>query len=385
MKLIIIDGNEANVKHKVGVSVYTLHLLHEFKKYASNDLRFCVYLRDDPGLHMPKENQYFRYRIVWGPILWLKLFLPIALYLDELRQNLRKFLRLSTIDLYAYFAPAHYAPSYIPKSCKLIVTVHDLAYILFPKEFLKNDLNKLTKWTAESVFRANKVITVSQNTKKDVMEFYKLPDNLVKTVHNGYSAQDTKVDHKQTILVAGRNYGIEPYKYFLYVGTLQPRKNLGKLLYAFAMFAKEKEDYRLVIAGKEGWMYDEILNLAQKLKIEKIVHFVGYVSDQDKAVLYSKATSLVFPSLYEGFGLPILEAFSAGCPVISSNSSCLPEIAGNGALYFDPQNPNDILNKMREIESSLPLRHNLIEAGERQLLKFSWETCGKKTLEVILS
>jgi len=385
MKLVLVDGNEANVKSRVGVSVYTQKLLHEFKKYASNDVRFCVYLRNAPSLHMPKENQYFRYRVVWGPMFWLRVFLPIRLRYDEFWQNLRKVLKMQTIDLYAYFAPAHYAPHYLPKRCKLITTVHDLAYIFFPNEFLKKDRYKLEKWTADSVLRSSKVIAVSEHTRKDILQVYGLNPDQVVTIHNGYTPQEKIVDSKQTLLINGVDYGLEPYHYFLYVGTLQPRKNISTLLYAFAMLYKEHNEYKLVIAGKKGWMYDEIFELTKKLKIDHVVHFVGFVSEKDKALLFNKALCLVFPSLYEGFGLPILEAFSAGCPVVSSNASCLPEIAGKAALYIDPKNANDILDKLRTIESDFSLRHTLIEAGESQLSNFSWESCGKKTLEVILS
>ncbi|MFO0704294.1 MAG: glycosyltransferase family 1 protein [Patescibacteria group bacterium] len=385
MKLILVDGNEANVKNTVGVSVYTLKLLHEFKKYASNDVRFCVYLKKPPLLHLPKENQYFRYRVVWGPAFWLRVFLPIRIYIDEKWQNFRKFLRLSTIDIYAYFAPAHYSPQYLPKKCKLVVTIHDLAYIFFPNEYLKKDRYKLEKWTADSIGRASKIIAVSEHTKKDIVEIFKLNEDQVKTILNGFTPQEKIQDNKQVMLIQGIDYGLEPHNYILYVGTLQPRKNISNLLYAFAMLYKEHQDLRLVIAGKKGWMYDEIFSLAKKLKIDHVVHFLGYVTERDKAYLLNKALCLAFPSLYEGFGLPILEAFSAGCPVVCSNTSSMPEVAGDAALYFDPKNPNDILDKLRSVEANLPLRHSLIEAGEKRVMNFSWETCAKKTIETILS
>lgn len=385
MKLILVDGNEANVQNTVGVSVYTLKILHEFKKYSSHDVRFCVYLKSKPLLHMPKENKYFRYKIVWGPLFWLKVFLPMRIVYDELWQLVRKSVGRHNIDLYAYFAPAHYAPPYLPKGCKLIVTIHDLAYVFFPNEFLKKDRFKLEKWTAEAVARAYKVIVVSDNTRADVMQVFGLTDNQIVTIHNGYTPQSKLYENKQTSLINGIDYGLEPYHYFLYIGTLQPRKNIGNLIYAFAMLHKEHGEYKLVIAGKKGWMYQEIFDLTKKLKIDHSVHFVGYITENDKSFLLNKALCLVFPSLYEGFGIPLLEAFSAGCPVVCSNTSSLPEVAGSAALYFDPKNPNDILDKLRKIESDLPLRHTLIEAGERRLMNFSWERCAQKTLETILS
>lgn len=384
MKLILVDGNEANVTETVGVSVYTLELLHEFKKYATHDIRFCVYLRKPPQYHLPKENQYFRYKIVWGPFLWLKIFLPLQLAIDHLWQRMRLILDKRYVQFHCYFAPAHYAPPYLPPGCKLVVTIHDLAFKFFPDEFLKKDRYKLENWTAQAVQNARTIITVSEHTRRDVLDVYAIPETAVTVIHNGYTPVKLSSE-KHTLLIGGHDYGIEPYKYVLYLGTLQPRKNITNLLYAFALFHKENPDYSLIIAGKKGWMYKEIFSLAQKLHLDTIVHFVGYVTAQEKNTLLSKALCMVFPSLYEGFGLPILEAFSAGCPVLCSNTSSLPEVAGRAALYFDPKNANDMLDKMRTIASDLKLRHTLVEAGELQLMKFSWGHCAKKTLEVLLS
>lgn len=383
MRVILVDGNEANVDQTVGVSVYTLHLLEYFKKHASHDIRFCVYLRQKPKLHLPRENQYFRYRVVWGPGLWLKVFLPLRLIYDYAIQRLRHILHLQTIWFYSFFAPAHYAPRWLPPRCRLVVTLHDLAYEFFPDEFLKKDLQKLQSWTLDAIARSSYVITVSVRTKLDAIKVYDLPEQRVFAIPNGFSPPQV-ASARQTPLINGHDYQLIPYKYLLYVGTIQPRKNITTLIYAFALFHKEHPDYKLVIAGKKGWMYEEVFSLVHKIKVQHVVHFVGYVNEQDKTYLYTKAFCLVMPSMYEGFGLPILEAFASHCPVISSNTSSLPEVAGNAALYFDPKQVNDLVDKLRSLEKDLKLRQTCIERGDLQSKKFSWEACGEATLNVLL-
>lgn len=383
MRLILIDGNEANVDQAVGVSVYTNNLLHQFKRYASHDVRFCVYLRKEPKLHLPRENQYFRYRIVWGPFAWLKFFLPLRLMRDYGLQKLRHIFGLPTIWFHSYFAPAHYAPPWIPPKCRLTVAIHDLAYEFFPDEFRKSDQYKLHRWSLEAINHSSHVIAVSENTRQDILRVYNVPEGKVITIPNGFTSAHITTP-KQNTLIQGHDYGLTQYKYLLYVGTLQPRKNISTLMYAFAMFLKEHSEYRLVIAGKKGWMYDEIFKLAHKLKIDQTVHFVGFVTEQEKAELYFKAFCFVLPSMYEGFGLPVLEAFSASCPVLCSKTSSLTEVGGDAALYFDPKQPNSLVDRLRELEKDLKLRHECIEKGLMQIQKFSWEKCGEATLQVLL-
>lgn len=383
MRLILIDGNEANVEQSVGVSVYTTQLLTQFKRYASHDVRFLVYLRSRPKLHMPRENQYFRYSVVWGPAMWLRLFLPIRIWRDHLWQTLRRLIRASYVRFHVFFSPAHYSPSWLPPGCKLVVTIHDLAYEFFPDEFLKRDLHKLHHWTIESTVRAHSIIAVSASTHDDIIRVYNVPEAMVHTIPNGFTY--TKLSHtRQTMLIHGHDYKLVPYKYVLYVGTLQPRKNISMLIYAFALFNKEFPEYKLIIAGKKGWMYEQIFSLVRKLKLENVIHMVGYLSEEEKSMLYQRAFCFVLPSLYEGFGIPVLEAFAQGCPVLCSNTSSLPEVGGNAAIYFDPKNPNSLLNQLRFLERDLKVRNACIERGEIQCARFSWEQCAQETLQILL-
>jgi glycosyltransferase involved in cell wall biosynthesis len=171
--------------------------------------------------------------------------------------------------------------------------------------------------------------------------------------------------------------------YILFVGTLQPRKNIEKLIEAFASVVKKHPKLSLVIVGKHGWLYEDILKAPKKFDIEEKVKFISFVPDDDLAYFYKHAVCYVLASLYEGFGLPVLEAMAYDCPVITSNVSSLPEAGGDAALYVDPKNIEDITEKILMLVENESLRRDLIEKGKKQIKKFSWEKCAKETLEVL--
>ncbi len=357
---IAIDGNEANVNHQVGVSTYTLNLLRYFNKWSNNDLNFKIFLKDDPLPHLPKEKDYFHYQVVRGNFLWSQFFLPLTLNFER--------------NTDVFFSPAHYVPRFCPTP--LVVTIHDLSYFYYPQEFLKKDLYKLQNWTKYSVERAKKIIAVSKTTKKDLMKFYQIPDGKIEVIYNGYEKL-TQNNVKRLAL------NVIDKKYLLYVGTLQPRKNIPLLIKAFSSFKKNHPDFKLVIVGKKGWLYDEIFNETKKLGLENDVIFTDYVTDDELGALYRGAFCLVMPSLYEGFGIPILEAMSFNCPVISSFSSSLPEVGDDACLYFDPKSEADLLDKLIILKGNENLRKELIKKGKERVKLFSWQTCAEKTLAII--
>lgn len=366
--IIGIDGNEANVKYKVGVSVYTFELLWYFYKNAPADVQFVIYLRQPPRPDMPPANNSFTYRVVWGPILWSQVFLPVALFLGAKPD--------------VFLAPAHYAPRFCP--CPTVVTIHDLSYFYHPQEFLKKDLHKLTNWTSYSLRHAAKIIAVSKNTKKDIVKFYDIHTDKINVIYNGY-IEKKKNEHEHNAIRAANIESIIKTRYFLYVGTIQPRKNIEKLIGAFDTFAKKAPDYKLIIAGKKGWLFEKIYARAERMvKAEKVI-FAGYLLESDLSMLYEHAHAFVLPSLYEGFGIPILEAMSAGCPVLCSNTSSLPEVGGDACLYFNPHDTMDIVNKMTQIVEDKTLRDDLVIKGKERVKLFSWKKCGEETLRVLQS
>ena len=355
-----IDGNEANVYKKVGVSVYTQNLMTYFQRKSNKTLNFDIYLRNKPIKTMPPKNKYFTYKIVKALFLWSQLFLPLNLIFNSKND--------------VCFSPAHYIPRF--STIPIVVTIHDLSFHYYPNDFLKRDLFKLKNWTKYSVKNAKKIIAVSQSTKQDLIRFYDISEDKIQVIYNGFeknitnSQLDTKVIQK-----------IKKQSYILYVGTLQPRKNLERLIEAFSLVKNKNLD--LVIVGKRGWMFEEILEAPKKYGVSGRVKFLDSVSDEELPNLYRNALCFILPSLYEGFGLPILEAMKYGCPVLASNVSSLPEAGGDAALYFDPENTGDIARSLESIIQNSELRKDLIKKGYQQVKKFSWEKSAKETLKVL--
>ncbi len=169
----------------------------------------------------------------------------------------------------------------------------------------------------------------------------------------------------------------------MFVGTLQPRKNIERLIEAFAKLIIKHPNLSLLVVGKKGWLYEGILEAPKKFGIKESVRFIDFVQDQELPSLYKNAKCFVLPSLYEGFGLPVLEAMKYGCPVVTSNVSSLPEAGGDAALYVDPQNVNDIAEKIDKVLSDPKLREEMVKKGHEQVKKFSWEKTARETLRVL--
>lgn len=359
-----VDGNEANVENQVGVSVYTQNILNYFNKIADIDTQFTVYLKNKPLLNLPEENEFFKYRVISGKFLWSQIFLPLDLYLNKI------------IDV--YFSPAHYLPRFCP--VPQIVTIHDLAYLYFPQDFKKKDLWQLINWTKFSIKKATKIIAVSKTTKKDIMKNYGINEDKINVIYNGF--EKTAVV-KTSAVEEQSGKTTEVKKYILFVGTIQPRKNLEVLIDAFEKFSQVNKDFKLVIVGKKGWLYESIFEKVKALGLEDKVIFTGHIVDEELIGYYKNAFCLALPSLYEGFGIPVLEAMSYGCPTIISMTSSLPEIGGDASLYFDPKSSDDLLEKLNFLNNNKNLRKELISKGKKQIKDFSWEKCGKETLDVL--
>ena len=360
--IIGIDGNEANVPEKVGVAVYTLELLRYFSNQASKNLQFVVYLRGKPLADLPNESHYFKYKIIRAPRLWRDIVFPFYLYAHP------------HIDL--LFCPAHYSPRFCP--VPIVVTVHDVSYAYFKNEFLKEDLHKLTDWTRHAVAHAKKVIAVSHSTRKDILKNYEISASKVTVIHNGFDKSESSYHDKEG------TFSIPKSPYILYVGTVQPRKNIQVLLEAYKKLLKAHPHYKLVIVGKMGWLFGDIFEKVLEMGLEDKVIFTGYVSNIQLASLYKKAACFVFPSLYEGFGIPLLEAMSYKCPVIASTAASLPEVGGDACLYFDPHDPNQLAKKIVEIIESDDLRKTWVKKGLERVKQFSWEKSARETLKTLV-
>jgi glycosyltransferase involved in cell wall biosynthesis len=364
--IIGIDGNEANVPHMVGVSVYTQKLLEYFQSHSSAETQFIVFLRTDPLSHLPPATDYFRYEVVPGQFLWSQIFFPLHLAFR------------TQIDV--LFSPAHYSPRWY--NGPLVVTIHDLSYYQFPQEFLKKDLYKLTYWTAESVQKAEKIIAVSKTTKKDIGQRFQSAVNKTTVIYNGFEKPEKIVVDPTAVL---SRFGLQKHQFLLFVGTLQPRKNVQVAIRAMKKILTQHPKFKLVIVGKKGWLYEDMFRLVELEQVGDAVIFTDYLPDEDVVVLYKTAFCFVHPSLYEGFGIPILEAMSYDCPVICSRTASLPEIGGDACMYFDPQDPDSLVQELNKLIASPSLRKELRSNGKKRIALFSWEQTGQQTLHLLQS
>jgi len=379
-KLIGIDGNEANVEKRVGSNVYAFQILNNIwqlennkRKNKRSGLRFKIYLKNKPLTDLPEEKDWWQYRLLKAKKLWTQWRLPLDLYLFSPRPDL-------------FFSPGHYGPRFCPSP--LAIAIMDLAFLRFPNQFKKEDLYQLINWTNYSVKKASHIFTISKASKKEIVDYYHYPENQISLTYpavKDYQFKDKEV--KKTFNRLAGDYKIEPSSYFLYIGTLQPRKNLGRLIDAFYKF-KKKADFKkmkLIIGGKKGWLYKDIFAKVQKLNLVREVVFPGFVSEIEKTALLKNAFCFVFPSLYEGFGIPLVEAMKFSCPVVSSKTSSLPEVAGRAAVYIkNPQIVGSIYQSMVKMVKLKPSkRKELIEQGQIQVKKFSWKQSAAKVLQVL--
>lgn len=369
--LIGVDGNEANVINRVGTGQYTFALLKSWQKKASPKYRFKVYLSSPPKEHLPKKNPYFAYASFGPRKFWTQLALPARLFLEKEKPEV-------------FFSPAHYAPRFCPT--KSIVTIHDLAYLTHPEEFKKNDQRQLSAWTRYSVKKAQKIIAVSQNTKNDLIRFYRLPEEKITVIYNGFDQGRFRPDlAKNNLKKIQKKYQITG-DYLVYLGTLQPRKNVESLIKALPEIINQNPKIKLVIIGKKGWLYSTIFSLVEDLRLEKRVTFTDFVPDDEAPFLIAGAKVFILPSLYEGFGITVLEAMACGVPVVVSRVSSLPEVVGDAGLYLDnPKNYAQIAQQVNKILANEKFAKDLVKKGLKQAQKFSWEKCAQETLEALLS
>jgi glycosyltransferase involved in cell wall biosynthesis len=266
-----------------------------------------------------------------------------------------------------------------------VVTVHDLGYLHYPEAHRLLDRFYLDLSTRYNARAATHLIADSAATKRDLIERYGIGPSKITVVYPGYDVAIFQPVKDEGIIEAVKaRYDIIG-DYILFVGTLQPRKNLTRLIEAFSNIRYPISNIQLVIAGKKGWLYEQIFRQVKELGLEGEVVFTGYVPAGDLPALLSGARLFVFPSLYEGFGLPVLEAMSCGTPVVCSNASSLPEVAGDAAVLVDPLDVEDLAMAMERVLSDEELRAELIERGFEQARKFSWERCARETLDVLES
>ena len=311
------------LKSKSGIGVYTYELTKRLQNFRDIEFEGNIFNffnrnyieKDIEGIDIKKNIcslfPYGVYRRIWS-------YAPIK-YNFLFRRN---------ADIYQFFN--FVIPPNIPG--KVITTIHDLTYILYPNTMDTSNRKRLEKDMKSTVKRADYIITISESSKRDIIKYLDVEENKIQVIYPGVDEIYGKVLNNDEITTVKKKYEIDG-KYLLYLGTLEPRKNIETIVRAYDLFNKSnKDNIKLVLAGKKGWLYDSIFKLVKEFGIENNVIFTDYIDDEDKPPLYQGAEVFLFPSLYEGFGIPVIEAMASRTPVITSNSSSLPEVSGEAAI-----------------------------------------------------
>lgn len=361
---IAIDASRTTVARPTGTEYYARRLIRAFieenlSRAEPHDL--ALYFRDAPAADLFPSNASTRQIVLPWPRAWTHL--RFARELWATRPDV-------------CFVPAHTLPFAFPG--RALVTVHDLGYKRFPTAHPRMQRAYLDLTTAHSQRRATLVLADSRATADDLSRFYGTPREKIRVLYPGVDARSLRFAAKDIARVRER-YQL-PGRFFLFIGTLQPRKNIQGIVDAFAGWRRQAADRKtgLVLAGGKGWLFeDRWLAGAENVKM------LGYIDERDRGALLSQALALVFPSFYEGFGFPVVEAMICGTPVIASNSSSLPELVGEAGLLVDPGDTAAISAAMQRYSSDANLRDSMIRRGKQQAAKFTWGRAAGRLHEIV--
>lgn len=348
---------------RAGIHQYIAQVLHHLPEMA--DIQYQVFARWAEPSNLPPNmcvvpsrwpTERRLVRILWEQLAW-----PL----------LTKRQGINLLHSMAFVTP-------LVAPCPTVVTVYDLSFIHFPERFPSWQRRYLTSQTRRSINQAQQVIAISEASRQDIHQVFNVPLHKVTAVQPGVDttyrplpAADIHAFRKQNKL---------PERFILHVGTLQPRKNIPVLLEALARLGRP--DLHLVLVGGKGWLYDDIFRQVTVLGLEQQVHFPGYVDDEQLPLWYNAAELLVLPSVYEGFGLPILEAMACGTPVVAAATSSLPEAGGEAARYFAPEDAAELADQLATVLDQPQVAAEMRERGLQQAARFSWARAGRETAAV---
>lgn len=346
--VIGIDASRAFLKKRTGIEEYSFQVIRHLRDVLPREHQVILYIRSgqEVNLELPKN---WSLRVLSAPRLWTQVRLSLEMLLHK-------------PDV--LFIPAHTVPLIHPK--RTIVTIHGLEYEFCPEgySFLERIYMRLSIWYSCAV--AQIIIAVSENTKRDLIDLYHVSESKIRVVYEGWS-QESKAISETPIISKSET------PFFLFIGRLEERKNIVRIIEAFESFKEATHlPHQLILVGKYGYGSERIEAKLRVSKWKKDILLPGYVGEDLKWELLQRATGFLFPTLYEGFGLPVLEAQSVGVPVITSTTSALPEVAGEGALLVDPMDQEAITAAMKRLVLDENLRTAIIEKGRMNALKFDW-------------
>ncbi len=357
-----IDASRALSAAPTGTEGYSYHLIHALLPLLQARYRVRLYFRTLPASGVFPNAEV---RVIPFPRLWthLRLSWEMAWRPPDL-----------------LFVPAHVLPLIRPR--RTLVTIHDLGYRYFPEAHPLGQRLYLDWSTRRNARVATHILADSQATRDALVREYGIAASKITVAYPGYDSDLAPVRDPVRLAAVQARYGI-PGPYILFMGRVQPRKNLARLIEAFARLASTRPNLSLVLAGPTGWLAEPIRARVHALGLEGRVLFPGYIAAADKAALLSGAQVFAYPSLYEGFGFPVLEAQACGVPLLASNTSSLPEVVGDGGLLVDPLDEVAIADGLTRLLDDEMLRRTLVALGAANLRRFSWETTAKTVSEVL--
>lgn len=362
-----VDASRAARAWRTGTENYSLYLIRALAAQGERH-RFRLYFNEPPAEGLLARDERIEWRIMPFPRLWTHARLSYEMICQP-------------PDV--LFVPAHVLPIVHPR--RSVVTIHDVGYLRYPQMHPRASRLYLDWSTRWNVRAAAHLVADSEATREDLIRFYRADPAKITVAYPAGTPGLAPVEDEARLAEVRARYGTGE-AYFLYVGTLQPRKNLGALLEAYARLLARGQlpkEVRLVLAGRPGWLCEGILARAHQADLAGQVILPGYVATEDLAALLSGALAFVFPSWYEGFGLPVLEAMICGAPVIASNTSSLPEVVGDAALLINPAEVEDLAQAMVRLYDDEALRKDLSRRGRERARAFSWEACAARVLTVL--
>ena len=359
------------LKQRSGVGTYTFNLIQHLSR-LDRENRYVLFYSHHldvksaiPEIENPNfESRFFRFpnkllNLLWGTV------------------------KVPKIDWFVGDVDVYHSPNFslnVLGRGKSLMTIHDLNFLVYRKFAIASGRWHYAFKIKEYAEKADAIIAVSQSTKSEIIKYLKIPEEKIHVIYEGCSQAFQPLPESEKKEKVKEKYNVKG-DFILCVGTLEPRKNLKGLIQAYDR-SRAKEDFLLVLAGGKGWKYKHIFRLIKQLKLEDRVVFTGYVSDSDLPALYNGASVFVYPSFYEGFGLPPLEAMACGIPVIVSHTTSLPEVVGDAGIYVDPFDIEQISFSIDTVLSDTRLCQTLREKGLKRAKLFSWEKTARETLKL---
>ena len=350
-----IDARELQKEKMTGIGRYVLNFLKYAPQYKP-DWEFIIFTNQHTDISLKNSNLKEKFIPEYLTFWWDQAKLPY-------------YIKREQIDL--FFSPYYKAPIFT--RCKTIISIHDLALLRgFFYPGINNSLLKIQLKTIGNVIAKgdDKIITDSDHSKRDIVDIFKIPEKKVRVIYEGVEERYFPRDKSQAFKNMKKKYGVRG-DYMLYVGNLWPRKNVEGLLKAYKQLPENLRDkYQIVIIGDKNRYFNSLSNLAKELQIENNITVTGFVQESDLPFLYSAAQIFVFPSYYEGFGLPVLEAMACGVPVVTSNTTSLPEVTGDAGILVDPLNIYELSEAMKKLLTDAHLRSTMKERGLERAKQF---------------